>query len=271
MTCLHTGALLALPSPASVAQGIERRFPVPKVAGSNPVGGTMSHMSTTSRETPQPSGVHFARTGGSFYPYLVAIFVGVLLISNIGATKLIEFGPLITDGGVFLFPLTYIIGDILSEVYGWKAARRAIFTGFAMSILAAFTFYLVQISPAADAYEFQSAFESVLGFVPRIVLASVLGYLVGQLLNAYVLVKIKQRTKEKHLWARLIGSTVVGEFADTLVFCTVAFYGVITGADFINYVLVGYLYKTLLEVLLLPISYPVIRAIKKREPTYFGN
>ncbi len=231
----------------------------------------MSHMSTTSRETPQPSGVHFARTGGSFYPYLVAIFVGVLLISNIGATKLIEFGPLITDGGVFLFPLTYIIGDILSEVYGWKAARRAIFTGFAMSILAAFTFYLVQISPAADAYEFQSAFESVLGFVPRIVLASVLGYLVGQLLNAYVLVKIKQRTKEKHLWARLIGSTVVGEFADTLVFCTVAFYGIITGADFINYVLVGYLYKTLLEVLLLPISYPVIRAIKKREPTYFGN
>ena len=95
--------------------------------------------------------------------------------------------------------------------------------------------------------------------------------MVGQLLNAYVLVKIKQKTKEKHLWARLIGSTVVGEFADTLVFCTVAFYGVITGADFLNYVLVGYLYKTLLEVLLLPVSYPVIRAIKKREPTYLQN
>jgi queuosine precursor transporter len=233
--------------------------------------GTMTNIPTPAREMNDVNGVHFAKFDGSLYPYIVAVFVGVLLISNIGATKLIEFGPFITDGGVFLFPLTYIIGDILSEVYGWKAARRAIFTGFAMSILAALTFYFVQISPAADAYEYQDAFESVLGFVPRIVLASVLGYLVGQLLNAYVLVKIKQKTKEKHLWARLIGSTVVGEFADTLVFCTVAFYGVITGADFLNYVLVGYLYKTLLEVLLLPVSYPVIRAIKKREPTYLQS
>ena len=233
--------------------------------------GTMSHTSVDPLATPPRRVVNFACPAGSLYPYIVAAFVGILLISNIGATKLIAFGPFITDGGVFLFPLTYIIGDILSEVYGWKAARRAIFTGFAMSVLAAFTFYLVQISPAAEAYEFQGAFESVLGFVPRIVLASVLGYLVGQLLNAYVLVKIKQRTKEKHLWARLIGSTIVGEFADTLVFCTVAFYGVITGADFINYVLVGYLYKTLLEVFFLPVSYPVIKAIKKREPTYFGS
>ena len=231
----------------------------------------MSHMSAAPLETPPTRVVYFAQSAGSLYPYIVAVFVGILLISNIGATKLIAFGPLITDGGVFLFPLTYIIGDILSEVYGWKAARRAIFTGFAMSVLAAFTFYLVQISPAAGAYEFQDAFESVLGFVPRIVLASILGYLVGQLLNAYVLVKIKQRTKEKHLWVRLIGSTVIGEFADTLVFCTVAFYGVVTGANFINYVLLGYLYKTLLEVFLLPASYPIIKAIKKREPTYFGS
>jgi uncharacterized integral membrane protein (TIGR00697 family) len=217
--------------------------------------------------TDQP--VRYARTGGSLYPLVVAAFVAILLISNIGATKLIEFGPFITDGGVFLFPLTYIIGDILSEVYGLKAARKAIFMGFAMSILAAFTFYLIQISPPADAYEFQSSFENVLGFVPRIVLASLLGYLVGQLLNAYVLVKIKQKTKERYLWARLIGSTAVGELADTIVFCTVAFYGVITGAEFLNYVIVGYLYKTLLEVFLLPVTYPVIRTIKKREPSYF--
>ncbi len=252
-----------MPSPASVAQGIERRFPVPKVAGSNPAGGTMQNSVVLS----QP--VRYARTGNSLYPYIVAAFVAILLISNIGATKLIEFGPFITDGGVFLFPLTYIIGDILSEVYGLKAARRAIYTGFVMSILAAFTFYLVQISPPADAYEFQSSFESVLGFVPRIVLASLAGYLVGQLLNAYVLVKIKQKTKERYLWARLIGSTAVGELADTIVFCTIAFYGIITGAEFLNYVIIGYLYKTLLEVVLLPVTYPVIRAIKHREPTYF--
>jgi len=212
--------------------------------------------------------VHFASTGSSLYPVIVGIFVALLLISNIGATKLISFGPIITDGGAFLFPLTYIIGDVLSEVYGLKAARKAILLGFAMSVLAAVTFFVVQISPPADGYENQEAFEAVLGFVPRIVLASICGYLVGQLLNAYVLVKIKERTKERKLWLRLIGSTVVGEFADTFVFCTIAFYGVITGAEFWNYVLVGYLYKTLLEVVLLPITYPTIRWVKRREPTY---
>jgi uncharacterized integral membrane protein (TIGR00697 family) len=211
---------------------------------------------------------HFAVAGSGLYPVIVAVFVGLLLISNIGATKLISFGPLITDGGAFLFPLTYIIGDILSEVYGFRAARRAILLGFAMSVLAAVTFFVVQISPPADGYENQAAFEAVLGFVPRIVLASICGYLVGQLLNSYVLVRIKERTKERKLWLRLIGSTVVGEFADTFVFCTIAFYGVITGAEFWNYVLVGYVYKTLLEVVLLPITYPTIRWVKRREPTY---
>ncbi len=199
---------------------------------------------------------------------IVGVFVGLLLISNIGAVKLIEFGPIITDGGVFLFPLVYIVGDILSEVYGFKAARKAIFIGFAMSILAALTFWLVQISPPAEAWGNQEAFESVLGFVPRIVLASVAGYLVGQLLNAWVLVKIKERTQEKALWLRLLGSTIIGEFADTIVFCTIAFYGVITGAEFLVYVAFGFAYKTLVEVLLLPVSYAVIGWVKRREPTY---
>ncbi|MFA7323766.1 MAG: queuosine precursor transporter [Candidatus Nanopelagicales bacterium] len=212
--------------------------------------------------------VHFASVTKSYYPIIVGVFVSILIISNIAATKLIVFGPLIVDGGAFLFPLAYVIGDVLSEVYGWRAARRAIVLGFSMAILAAVTFWVVQLSPSADGYENQAAFEAVLGFVPRIVLASVCGYLVGQLLNSYVLVKIKERTKERHLWARLIGSTVVGEFADTLVFCTIAFYGVITGAEFANYVIVGYVYKTLLEVVLLPITYPIIGLIKRREPTY---
>jgi uncharacterized integral membrane protein (TIGR00697 family) len=217
---------------------------------------------------PTDARVHFAMTGSGLYPVIVGVFVGVLLISNIGATKLIAFGPLITDGGAFLFPLAYIIGDVLSEVYGFKAARRAILVGFAMSVVAALTFWLVQISPPADGYENQEAFEAVLGFVPRIVLASIAGYLVGQLLNAYVLVRIKERTKERALWLRLIGSTAVGELADTVVSCTIAFYGVITGAEFVTYVVVGYLYKTLLEVVLLPVTYPVIGWVKRREPTY---
>jgi uncharacterized integral membrane protein (TIGR00697 family) len=210
----------------------------------------------------------FASTTRSFYPLLVGVFVGLLLISNVGAVKLITFGPIIVDGGAFLFPLVYIVGDVLSEVYGFKATRRAIVLGFAMSILAALVFWLVQISPSAVGWENQSAFESILGFVPRIVLASVCGFLVGQILNSYVLVKIKERTQEKALWVRLIGSTVVGEFADTIVFCTIAFLGVITGTEFLLYVVIGYVYKTLLEVVLLPISYRVIAYVKRKEPTY---
>jgi uncharacterized integral membrane protein (TIGR00697 family) len=186
----------------------------------------------------------------------------------VGAVKLITFGPIIVDGGAFLFPLVYIVGDVLSEVYGFKATRRAIVLGFAVSILAALVFWLVQISPAADGWENQAAFESILGFVPRIVLASVCGFLVGQLLNSYVLVKIKERTQEKALWLRLLGSTVVGEFADTVVFCTIAFLGVITGTEFLLYVVIGYFYKTLVEVILLPVSYRVIAYVKRKEPTY---
>ncbi len=214
------------------------------------------------------SSPHYAKVPHSLYPGIVAVFVALLLISNIGAVKLIEFGPFITDGGAFLFPLVYIVGDVLAEVYGWKAARRAIILAFAMSALAAFTFFLVQVSPPAEAWENQAAFEAVLGFVPRIVLASILGFLVGQLLNAYVLVWIKNKTRERKLWARLLGSTVIGQFADTLVFCTIAFYGVITGGDFITYVLVGFAYKTAVEVILLPVTYRVIAVVKKREPTY---
>ena len=214
------------------------------------------------------SSPHYAKVPHSLYPGIVAVFVALLLISNIGAVKLIEFGPFITDGGAFLFPLVYIVGDVLAEVYGWKAARRAIILAFSMSALAAFTFFLVQVSPPAEAWENQAAFEAVLGFVPRIVLASILAFLVGQLLNAYVLVWIKNKTRERKLWARLLGSTVIGQFADTLVFGTIAFYGVLTGGDFITYVLVGFAYKTAVEVILLPVTYRVIAVVKKREPTY---
>jgi uncharacterized integral membrane protein (TIGR00697 family) len=199
------------------------------------------------------------------YPYLLAVFAALLLISNISAVKLIEFGPIVADGGAFLFPLVYVIGDILAEVYGFKATRRAILTGFSVSVLAALTFWVVQIAPYPSEWMNQDAFSSVLGFVPRIVLASVLGFLAGQLLNAYVLVRIKARYGEGQLWARLIGSTVVGEFADTLIFCTIAFYGVISGTEFLSYVLFGYVYKTLIEVFLLPITYPVIGFVKRYE------
>ena len=223
---------------------------------------------TAPHDPRHPHHAAFAATTRSNYPVIVGVFVGLLLISNVGAVKLISFGPVIVDGGAFLFPLVYIVGDVLSEVYGFKATRRAIVLAFAMAILASVTFWLVQISPAADGWTNQEAFEAIIGFVPRIVLASVCGFLVGQTLNSFVLVRLKERTQEKALWLRLIGSTVVGELADTLIFCTIAFYGVISGAEFVAYVAIGYAYKTLLEVVLLPISYRVIAWIKRHEPTY---
>lgn len=213
--------------------------------------------------------VAFAQVQRSYYPVLVALFVAVLLISNIAAVKLIQVGPLILDGGAFLFPLAYILGDVLSEVYGLKATRRAIWMGFLAAATAALVFWLVQLTPAPDAWGNQEAYEAILGFVPRIVLASLVAYLVGQLLNAWVLVKIKERTSERNLWVRLLGSTLVAQLADTVIFCTIAFYGVISGLDFLNYVLVGYLFKVLVEILVLPITYRVVAAVKRREPTYF--
>ncbi|MEO7124865.1 MAG: queuosine precursor transporter [Nakamurella sp.] len=217
-------------------------------------------------------GPAFASTGSKYYPTIVTLFVALLLVSNIAATKGISFGPILTDGGAFLFPLTYVLGDVMAEVYGLKAANKAIILGFAMTLLAAGTFHLVSLSPGAPGYTNQAAFEAVLGVVPRILLASVCGYLFGQLLNALVVVKVKQRTREKHLWVRLVGSTVVGEFADTLIFCSIAAgaIGIDTTSDFLNYVIVGYVYKTLLEIALMPITYPVIRAVKRREPSYLA-
>ena len=169
------------------------------------------------------------------------------------------------DGGAILFPITYIIGDILAEVYGLKAAKRAIFTAFGVSALAALTFLAVQYLPGAPEYASQAAFEAVLGFVPQIVIASLAAFLCGQFVNAYVLVKIKEKWGETNLWARLIGSTIAGQLVDTIIFCTIAFYGIITGWSFVNYVLVGVAYKIAVEIILLPVTYRVIAIVKRHE------
>lgn len=197
----------------------------------------------------------------------VAIFVAIFLISNITATKGVQIGPLITDGAFFLFPIAYVVGDVLAECYGFKATRRAILTGFGVMLLAVAAFYVAIWLPAADFYGGQDAFAAVLGLVPQIVLASLAGYLVGQLLNSWVLVAIKKRTGEKSLWARLIGSTVVGQFIDTLLFCLIAapVIGISTVGGLVNYVIVGFLWKTLIEIVLLPVTYAVIGWVKQAE------
>lgn len=211
----------------------------------------------------------------SLYPVLLALFVAIFLISNITATKgvalpALGLGPLITDGAFFLFPASYVIGDILSECYGFAATRRAILTGFAAMLLAVTAFYIAIWLPGADFWDNQEAFAGVLGLVPQIVLASLAGYLVGQLLNSWSLVLIKKKTGENTLWARLIGSTIVGEFGDTLIFCAIAapVIGISTFSDFANYTIVGFLWKTLVEVCILPITYPTIAWVKRREGYY---
>lgn len=224
----------------------------------------------SAQQTTTSGNARFIPIQASLYPTFVALFIAVFLISNITATKGVQLGPLITDGAFFLFPLAYIVGDVLAECYGFKAARRAIWTGFAVTVLAVVTFYIAIWLPAADFYEGQDAFAEVLGLVPRIVLASLFGYLVGQLLNSWVLVSIKKRTGEKSLWARLIGSTVVGEFGDTLVFCLIAapVIGIVTFSDTVNFIVVGFLWKTIIEIVLLPVTYAVIAWVKRRE-NYF--
>lgn len=236
-------------------------------------------MNSTMTENPETAAA-FAQRPRGYFDVIVATFVGLLLISNVAAVKLIQFGPnveifgfpvlpIITDGGFILFPLTYVLGDVLAEVYGFKGAKRAIGMGFVMAALASLTFLLVGIAPPADDWAAnQPAFDAILGFVPRIVLASLLAYAVGQFLNAWVLVKMKQRTKEGGLWARLLGSTLVGEAADTTVFCLVAFAGILSPGAMVNYILVGYVYKVLVEILVMPLTYRAVAWVKRNEPTY---
>ena len=201
------------------------------------------------------------------YPYLLAVFCAVFLISNITAQKGVELGPLITDGAFFLFPISYVIGDVIAEVYGFKTARRAVFTGFGIAVVAVVSFYIAIWLPPAGFYDMQDTFAAVLGLLPRVVVASLTGYVVGQLLNAWVLQKMKDRFGRGNLWARLIGSTVVGEFADTLLFCSIAagVIGISTAGEFVNYVAVGFVWKTLMEVVLLPITYPTIAWVRRQE------
>lgn len=213
------------------------------------------------------SGSSYIPVQKSAYPVLLALFTTIFVLSNIVSTKGVQVGPLVTDGAFFLFPAAYVIGDVISECYGFRAARRAVWTGFLAMIIAVSTFYVAILLPAASFYEGQAAFAATLGLVPRIVVASLSGYAAGQLLNAWLLTLMKDRLGERGLWKRLLGSTVVGEFGDTLIFCLIAapVIGISTVGDTANYVVVGFVWKTLVEVVVMPITYLVIRRIKAHE------
>jgi len=196
---------------------------------------------------------------------ITAIFVAVLILSNIASTKITSFGWLSFDGGMLLFPLAYIFGDILTEVYGYARARRVIWIGFAMNILMVATFWIVGKLPADPMWGLQESFDSILGVVWRIVLASLVAYLVGEFTNSYLLAKLKIKTKGKMLWLRTIGSTVVGQFLDTTIFLLIAFAGFLPWSLIGVIWLTNYIFKILIEILLLPITYKVVAWLKKHE------
>ncbi|MCW4465834.1 queuosine precursor transporter [Glutamicibacter sp. MNS18] len=223
--------------------------------------------------TPKPartSKAVFAAAGSPYFSTVLALMGAVVILSNIGASKGVAFGPLITDGGFFLFPLAYILGDVISEVYGFKAARRSILVTFGLAIFSVLAFWVMIALPSADFYDGQDALERTLGPIWRIVFASILGFLVGQMANAWVLVKLKERFGERGLIGRLIGSSGVGEFLDTLIFCSIAasVIGISTAGEFMNYVVVGFVYKTGVEIIFVPLTSLVIRWFKRREPGY---
>ncbi len=204
----------------------------------------------------------------SLFKYLdliMVLFVSLLLISNLGATKLVSVGSIITDGGALLFPLIYIFGDVLTEVYGYKYARRAIWMGFIVMLLAVFSFTIIKYMPAAPDYTAQEAYDAILGFFPRIVAASLAAYLVGSFINSYILAKLKVRYKGEKLWFRLISSTFVGQFFDTTVFALVAFAGILNASDMVAFILIGWAFKTCVEIIFMPITYKVIDFLKHKE------
>lgn len=196
---------------------------------------------------------------------ITGIFVAVLLVSNIASTKIVDLKVLVFDAGTLLFPLSYIFGDILTEVYGYRKSRKVIWTGFFCALGMSLYLALVGILPSAEGWNNQAAYDSILGFVPRIVLASLVAYFAGEFSNSYILAKMKMITKGKKLWARTIGSTIVGEGVDTILFALIAFYGVFPAELLLAIILSNYVFKVGVEILFTPATYKIVSFLKKEE------
>lgn len=197
---------------------------------------------------------------------VAALFVTALITSNIVAVKIVDIGGLIVPAGtVTVFPLSYIFGDILTEVYGYRRARLIIWLGFACNLLAVIAITVTQYLPPAAFWDGQAAYERILGYTPRLLAASFLAYLVGEFANAAVLSRMKLLTQGRWLWTRTIGSTLVGQGLDSLVFVTVAFIGTVSGADLLRTIITAWLVKSAYEALATPLTYAVVNALKRAE------
>ncbi len=214
------------------------------------------------------------RTAYRFFTLITAVFVTTLLISNIIAVKIVQIGPFFVPAAVILFPVAYIFGDILTEVYGYGRARQVIWTGFFCNLLAVAAIWLAGLLPAAPFWtaglyatpaEAQQAYQAILGFTPRLLLASFLAYLVGEFLNSYVLARLKVKTQGRFLWLRTISSTLIGQGADSLVFISVAFWGIFPPAAMGTAILSQWLFKVTFEIVATPLTYWAVNALKRAE------
>ncbi len=207
-----------------------------------------------------------AQTGASpWFTATAAVFITALITANIIAVKLIGVWGLVLPAAIIIFPISYIVGDVLTEVYGYRQTRRVIWLAFLCNLVAVIAITIAQVLPAASFWDGQAAFERILGYAPRILLASFLAYLIGEFANAFVLAKMKIATRGRWLWTRTIGSTVVGQGLDSLVFMTVAFAGVIPLDGLAAAIVTQWLAKTAYEALATPLTYLVVGFLKRRE------
>ena len=200
------------------------------------------------------------------YVGLAVSFVACLLVANVTAGRLVNFWGITLPGAVLIFPISYIFGDILTEVYGFKRSRLVIWLGLGANVFMALFFLLVNALPAPIWWQSQAkSYSLVLGLAPRAVLASITAYFIGEYLNSMVLSKMKILTKGKWLWTRTIGSTVVGEGADTAIFITIAFAGLMSTHNLLFLMMAQYLFKVIYEVIATPLTYFVVFKVKKIE------
>lgn len=201
----------------------------------------------------------------SWFVLVVAIFITSLITANITAVKLIGLWGLVLPAGVVIFPVSYIAGDVLTEVYGYARARRVIWLGFFCNLLAVVVIWLGQIIPPAAFWDGQAAYERILGYAPRLLCASFLAYLAGEFVNAFVMAKMKIATKGRWLWTRTIGSTLVGQGVDSLVFITIAFAGTLPIGVMGLGIITQWLVKSAYEAVATPVTYKVVGFLKRQE------
>ena len=194
---------------------------------------------------------------------IVAIFVTCLLTANIVGVKVVSLGLFILPAAVVIFPLSYILGDILTEVYGYRWARKVIWLGFLCNLIFVSFAWIGQVLPSAPFWGGQEAYESILGYTPRLLIASFSGYLAGEFVNSFILAKMKILTRGRWLWSRTIGSTIVGQGLDTLIFITLAYIGTPSFVPIM--ILYHWLAKTAIEAVATPFTYAVVNFLKRKE------